>query len=84
MTNGNIVSKLFPTIDNYADNKELYELLTAIKQDWLRANELPLNPEDEHLIEQIGASYLKDSLRLYDQFCRRTGTQNGKALVILT
>ena len=84
VTNGNIVSKLFPTIDNYADNKELYELLTAIKQDWLRANELPLNPEDEHLIEQIGASYLKDSLRLYDQFCRRTGTQNGKALVILT
>lgn len=63
----------FPDISSYQDQEKLLEELTALKQDWENAYELPLGVEDRFTIEQVATSYLPEALNLFERFRRRTG-----------
>jgi hypothetical protein len=63
----------FPDISSYLDQESLSEELTALKQDWESAHELPLGVEDRFTIEQVASSYLPEALSLFERFRRRTG-----------
>jgi hypothetical protein len=63
----------FPDISSYKDQENLSEELTALKQDWENAHELPLSVEDSFTIEQVVTSYLPEALSLFERFRRRTG-----------
>jgi len=64
---------VFPDISSYLDQENLSEELTALKQDWENAHELPLGVEDSFTIEQVAISYLPEALGLFERFRRRAG-----------